>query len=323
MSVQESPIFISVPAGSDLSTKQYRFMDVVSGKLSLAGSGTRVAGVLSDDPAATDRPGQLQISGRAKVVAGGTISAGGGVASDANGEAVAASGSAFVVGIALTAAADNDIMEVLLTPSGAVGIAAASETITSGAANTGVDTTYLSVTGTQAYTLADGTYVGQKKNIECTVAASTPIGTLTINDVDGGPLTHVFNAVGQRLELEWRTGGWHTNRKVRAGVEIVVIGTTEMAGHDMHAVLSTSVTGTVSSTGTKSVPDGTVPGELLIVACSTAASTPIGNINFTGLTLANAAVTDLQAIGATTDTVTLEWTGAKWLVIANSGITVA
>jgi hypothetical protein len=34
-------------------------------------------------------------------------------------------------------------------------------------------------------------------------------------------------------------------------------------------------------------------------------------------------MTDLQAIGATTDTVTLLWTGAAWLIIANSGITVA
>jgi len=49
----------------------------------------------------------------------------------------------------------------------------------------------------------------------------------------------------------------------------------------------------------------------------------VGNINFTGLTLANVAATDLQAIGATTDTVSLEWNGVAWLVTANSGVTVA
>lgn len=200
------------------------------------------------------------------------------------------------------------------------------EVVTSGALSVTRQKTNLSVTGTQAYTLAVGTVLGQRKEIECTVAASTPLGTLTLADAFGSePLTHVFTAVGQKLVLEWTATGWKMIEKVRAGVEIFVIGTTVTTGFDMGAVFSCSVTGTVSSTvaANRGVPNGTIPGEILIVACSTAASTPIGNVEGLYLTLANTNATDLQAIGATTDTVTLQWTGARWLVIANSGITVA
>lgn len=198
------------------------------------------------------------------------------------------------------------------------------ETVTSGALSLDILTSDLSVTGTQAFTLADGRFVGQRKIVSCSVAASTPLGTLTINDAFGSESTvHVFTAVGQRLELEWTSTGWKMIAKRRAGTQVAVIGTTVLTGYDMALLYDCQVTGTVSSTTTKSIPDGTVPGETMYTGCSVAASTPIGNINFTGSTLAGAAVTDLQAIGATTDTVTLVWTGAKWLVVANSGITVA
>ena len=55
----------------------------------------------------------------------------------------------------------------------------------------------------------------------------------------------------------------------------------------------------VSSTTTKSIPNGIIPGEVVVVSQSTAASIPVGNINFTGLTLANVAATDLQAAPTT------------------------
>lgn len=200
-----------------------------------------------------------------------------------------------------------------------------------GALSTTKYVTELTVSGTVAYTLAAPEQVGDRKRITCVSAASTPLGTVTISSPDTTtgfvlPSTVTFTAVGQTLELiatsdlKWRIVGGKTRR---AGVQIVVVGTTVLTGLVMAHTYSMSVTGTVSSTGTKALPDGLFPGDQVIVGCSTAASTPVGNINFTGLTLANVAATDLQAIGATTDTVTLTWTGAAWLVIANSGITVA
>lgn len=186
----------------------------------------------------------------------------------------------------------------------------------------------LAISGTMAFTLADATTAGHRKRVSVESAASTPLGTLTIAspETTAGmvcPSTFVFDTVGQAVDLVWSGTKWRVVRTRRAGVLIVTIGTTVLTGFHLAHTYSCSVTGTVSSTTTKSLPDGTYPGDQCIVACSTAASTPIGNINFTGLTLANVAATDLQAIGATTDTVTLTWTGSKWLVIANSGITVA
>lgn len=199
------------------------------------------------------------------------------------------------------------------------------ETVTSGALSLDITTSDLSVTGTQAYTLADGRFAGQRKSVNCSVAASTPLGTLTIatEATSLTNVTHVFTAVGQRLDLEWGTTGWKIIVKRRSGTQVAVIGTTVLTGYDMAVLYDCQVTGTVSSTTTKSLPDGKVPGETCYIGMSVAASTPIGNINFTGSTLAGVAATDLQALGATTDTVTLVWTGAKWLVVANSGVTVA
>ena len=137
------------------------------------------------------------------------------------------------------------------------------------------------------------------------------------------PATFIFDTAGQSVDLEWTGTKWRVVKTRRAGVKITTIATTVLTGFNLCHNLSCSVTGTVVSDTTKGVPDGTYPGDYLIVSCSTAASIPVGSITFTGLTLANAAVTDLQAIGATTDTVTLSWNGAAWLVVANSGITVA
>ncbi len=206
--------------------------------------------------------------------------------------------------------------------------AGTSDTATSGTLSLTTFNTDVSVTGTVAFTLPNGTTTGQRKRVTCVVAATTPLGTLTITSPSAVagmvcPSTIVFTNVGQWAEFYWTGSVWRVVRTQRAGVKIPVIGTTALTGHVLTHTYSCSVTGTVSSTGANALPNGTYPGDSCIVACSTAASIPVGNINFTGVTLANVAATDLQAIGATTDTVTLTWNGAAWLVIANSGVTVA
>jgi hypothetical protein len=203
-----------------------------------------------------------------------------------------------------------------------------SDTATSGTLSLTTFNTDISVTGTVAFTLPNGTTAGQRKRVTCTVAASTPAGTLTVTSPSAVaglvcPSTFVFNNVGQWVEFYWTGSVWRVVRTQRAGVTIPVIGTTVLTGVNLNAVYSCSVTGTVVSATTRALPNGAYPGDFCIVACSTAASIPVGSLAFTGLTLANVAATDLQAIGATTDTVTLTWTGTAWLVIANSGITVA
>lgn len=198
----------------------------------------------------------------------------------------------------------------------------------SGALSLTTPITLLTVSGTKAYTLADGTYAGQIKIVKCVSAASTPLGTLTIATPETATglavsATHIFTSAGQELHLMWSGSKWGVVKSIRAGTQVLVIGTTVATGMTLAKLYDAQVTATVDSTGTKALPDGQFPGDRCFVGCSVAASTPIGSLDFVGSTLAGAAVTHLQAIGATTDTVTLEWTGTKWLVVANSGVTVA
>lgn len=67
--------------------------------------------------------------------------------------------------------------------------------------------TLLSVTGTVAYTLANGTKKGQRKTIRCTVAASSPLGTVTPVSLSGGT-SLLFNAVEDFIELVWNGTAW-------------------------------------------------------------------------------------------------------------------
>lgn len=198
----------------------------------------------------------------------------------------------------------------------------------SGAVSTSVPVTHLTVSGTKAYTLADGSFAGQEKRIVCVSATSSPLGTLTIATPETASgmvvsATHIFTAAGQELHLMWSGSKWRVVRSVRAGTQVLVIGTTATAGMTLAKLYDCQVTNTVSSTGANALPDGQYPGDRCYIGCSVFGGTPVGSIDFTGLTLASAAVTHLQAIGAATDTVTLEWTGSAWLVVANVGITVA
>ena len=212
----------------------------------------------------------------------------------------------------------------------AANLSGAKETVdtTATALNPLVYLTQLTVSGTMAFTLANGTYSGQTKRIECVSAASTPLGTVTITTPDATagfvcPSTFIFDTAGQAVELLWTGSAWRVTKSYRAGVKVAVIGTTATAGFNLCSVFSCSVTGTVSSTGANALQNGTYAGDTVIVACSTAASIPNGSLGFVGLTLANVGATALNAIDATTDTVALRWTGSAWLVQSNSGITVA
>lgn len=202
------------------------------------------------------------------------------------------------------------------------------DVLTSGTVLLTTPVTEISVTGTVAFTLPNGTTAGQRKRLICTVAASIPVGTLTVTTPEDTagivcPSTFVFNNVGQEIEFVWTGTKWRCVRTKRAGVIVPVIGTTVLTGFNLNHLYSVSVTGTVVSATTKGVPNGAYAGDRCVIGCSVAASIPVGSITFAGLTLANVAATDLQAIGALTDTVSLEWVGTAWLVTVNSGITVA
>lgn len=125
MAVQAGNIIVSFRAGANLTGSRYRFVTLGTedGTVVLAGANSRVLGVLQNAPN-TGMAASVAIAGVAKVVAGGSISRGSLVRSDANGAAVAAtlpsgtwSGSTeHVAGIALEAASAGQLVEILLTP---------------------------------------------------------------------------------------------------------------------------------------------------------------------------------------------------------------
>jgi hypothetical protein len=202
------------------------------------------------------------------------------------------------------------------------------DTATSGTISLTTRVTNLSVTGTVAFTLPNGTIAGQRKRVLCTVAASIPAGTLTVTTPEDTagivcPSTFIFDTVGQAIDFIWSGTKWRVEKTTRAGVKTAVVGTTVLTGFNLCQHLALSVTGTVSSTTTMGIPNGAYPGDVLYVGQSVAASIPVGSITGTYVTLASVAATDLQAWGALTDTVTLNWRGAAWLIVANSGVTVA
>ena len=101
---------ITLEAGQDLSAKQFFFMTVASdGQVDPTGDGGVAVGVLQNDPAA---------GGVTKVSVGASITAGANVASDAAGEAVPAASGDAILGVALAAGDDGDIIPMLFQPRG-------------------------------------------------------------------------------------------------------------------------------------------------------------------------------------------------------------
>lgn len=302
---------VSLTAAADLSTKLYYFGKMSSTGIALCSvAGERADGVIGSKPSAAGDGMDLWIDRVIPVMCGGSVSVGDSLTTNASGKAVVATSGQAVNGIALEAGSDGAVVKMLRPLSAAVsgGYQALSA---SGALTPTADTVLLSVSGTKAYTLADGN-VGHELEIVCVAAASTPLGTLTIATCfNSESTTHVFTAVGQRLLLVMTATGWHVVNKSRAGSLTVVVGTDVLTGYDMVETYNLSITDTVTSTTTKGLPNGQVPGEFMAVRCTTAAGTPAGNIDGNFLTLAGAAATHL-AVNNTGDYAIFRWDGSAW-----------
>lgn len=141
----------------------FRFVKFSSGKLAKCGAGESGIGVIQDEPVANEA-GNVMCVGVSKVLAGGTISQGNSVKSDANGKAVA-TGAAdpFAFGIALEGASDGEYFDIFLT--GRAGDSVSSHQAIYPALGTNVD----------------GSYVFFKAPYNLTVSATsyTPVGDIT------------------------------------------------------------------------------------------------------------------------------------------------
>lgn len=113
----------SFEAGADLSAKQFTFLTVnSSGKVVSPSAGAFADGVLFNNPTSGQMASVAMEHGQiVKVVCAGSISAGGNIATDANGKAVAASTSGhIIVAKALEAGAANRVISILFGYRGAV-----------------------------------------------------------------------------------------------------------------------------------------------------------------------------------------------------------
>lgn len=125
-----------LPASADLSTKQYYFVELSTGKLAVCNAaGDFALGVLQDTPDAADKTGEVTFFGGTQVVAGAAVDVGEYITTDANGKAIPVdplgSGSQdgfAVLGIARSAAtADGQRINAIIN---CINPAAASNTYT-------------------------------------------------------------------------------------------------------------------------------------------------------------------------------------------------
>jgi hypothetical protein len=116
MATYENKTVVSLVAGQDLSSNQYYFVEVASdGEVDpVSTAGNFAEGVLTNDPDAQGKAASVAIDGIVKVSCGGTVTRGGGVAADTNGQAVDATSGDAILGTALEAGSSGDIIRILL-----------------------------------------------------------------------------------------------------------------------------------------------------------------------------------------------------------------
>ena len=119
MAVMQSRDTRSFVAGESLAAAQFKFVTLESdGQVDLADSaGENCIGGLLNSPAAGEAA-TVAISGKVMVTSGGTIAAGAAVATDASGDAVTAASTNIIMGYALEAAVDGQVMAIELIQGG-------------------------------------------------------------------------------------------------------------------------------------------------------------------------------------------------------------
>ena len=119
MAVMQSRDTRSFVAGESLTAAQFKFVTLESdGQVDLADSaGENCIGVLLNNPAA-GAAATVAVSGKVMVTSGGTIAAGAAVATDASGDAVTAASTNLIMGYALEAAVDGQVMAIELIQGG-------------------------------------------------------------------------------------------------------------------------------------------------------------------------------------------------------------
>lgn len=115
MARSENVEFKNYEAGADLSTHQFKFVQVAAdGQIDPVGTaGGDAVGVLYNLPSAAGQAAQVGVRGTVKVKAGAAVAVGAKVSSDNAGRAITAVATHHVLGRALTVANNaNELIEV-------------------------------------------------------------------------------------------------------------------------------------------------------------------------------------------------------------------
>jgi hypothetical protein len=114
MAYTEEATCVTLIAGADLRTHQFKFVSVAAdGEVELTADDAKAQGVLMNAPN-TGEAATVAIGGIVKVECGDTVTRGGDVASGANGEAKDAGTASTVLGTALETGADGRVISILL-----------------------------------------------------------------------------------------------------------------------------------------------------------------------------------------------------------------
>jgi hypothetical protein len=119
MAVMQSRDTRTFVAGESLAAAQFKFVTLESdGQVDLADSaGENCIGILLNSPA-SGAAATVALTGKVMVTSGGTIAAGAAVATDASGDAVTAASTNIIMGYALEAAVDGQVMAIELIQGG-------------------------------------------------------------------------------------------------------------------------------------------------------------------------------------------------------------
>jgi hypothetical protein len=192
---------LTLPASGDLSTKQYLFVMLNgSGQIATAVAGSAATGVLQDKPNVAGHGGNVAVGGVSKIYAGGTITAGNRVSSDANGAAIASTAaSGSQLGQALTSGVAGDLISVLLLPADAGAVGGSDyHLLVAGAAAGNVTVTGIATTDQLQevlYFVGAGTAV---TDITDLTSQFTITATNTINNTGG------TSSSGAKLLVRWK-----------------------------------------------------------------------------------------------------------------------
>lgn len=118
MATMQSPISVTLKAGADLRTHQFKFVSIAAdGDVELTGDDGHADGVLLNAPNSGEAA-TVAIGGVVKVVCGAAVTRGADVASGANGAAKDTDTGSSVNGTALETGASGRVISILFHPRG-------------------------------------------------------------------------------------------------------------------------------------------------------------------------------------------------------------